>query len=113
MPREAVQAGRISVIMAKKAGVRIAVGTDPGHGETIADECITLHKAGLTPMEVLVSATRVGAEVVHMQDQLGTLEVGKIADVIALEENPLEDMKALRNIQLVMKAGKIIKAWSL
>ena len=108
--RQVVQASRISVSMAREAGVRIAVGTDPGHGETIADECITLHKAGLTPMEVLVSATRVGAEVVHMQDQLGTLEVGKIADVIGLEENPLDTMAALRNIQLVMKAGKIYKS---
>ena len=108
--RIAVKKGTEGVVMAREAGVRIAVGTDPGHGETIADECITLHKARLTPMEVLVSATRVGAEVVHMQDQLGTLEVGKIADVIGLGENPLDDLEALRDIQLVMKAGKIFKA---
>jgi imidazolonepropionase-like amidohydrolase len=105
-----VKASRISVTMARESGIRIAVGTDPGHGETIADECFTLHKAGLSAMDVIVSATRIGSEVVGMQDHLGTLEQGKIADMIILAKNPLDNIEAIRNVQWVIKEGKIVKS---
>jgi imidazolonepropionase-like amidohydrolase len=105
-----VDASRESVAKAREAGIRIAVGTDPGHGETFVDECRTLHNAGLTPMEVVVAATRTGAELVKMQDQLGTLEQGKIADLVVLDDNPLEDINAFGNVGWVVKEGKVIKS---
>jgi imidazolonepropionase-like amidohydrolase len=105
-----VDASRESVANAREAGIRIAVGTDPGHGETFVDECRTLHNAGLTPMEVVVAATRTGAELVKMQDQLGTLEQGKIADLVVLDDNPLEDINAFGNVGWVVKEGKVVKS---
>ena len=106
----AVKASRSSVQMAHEAGVRIAAGTDPNHGERVVDECECLHKAGLTPMEVIVAATRTGAELVHKQDQFGTLEAGKLADLMVVAGNPLEDLRSLENVQWVVKEGHIFKS---
>jgi imidazolonepropionase-like amidohydrolase len=108
--RLALEKGIEGVVMAREAGVRIAVGTDPGHGETIAMEFVSLHKAGMTPMEIIVGATKTGAELVKMGDQLGTLEEGKIADLIVLEGNPLEDIKTIENVRWVVKEGEIVKS---
>ncbi|MBO9491795.1 amidohydrolase family protein [Endozoicomonas sp. G2_1] len=96
---------------AYKAGVNIAFGTDSGvskHGIN-AQEAVLMKQAGMTNQDILLSATVNAAELIDYSDSLGTLEVGKIADVIALDENPLTDIKALLDVDFVMKSGKIVK----
>jgi len=97
--------------VAHKAGVKIAYGTDSGvsrHG-TNAEEALLMHKAGMTPMEVLVSATINAADLIDMSDKLGTLESGKYADIIATDGNALEDLGELLDVDFVMKGGKVFK----
>ncbi len=67
-----------------------------------------LVKAGLTEMEALIAATRNAADLCGVQDEVGTVEVGKVADLIALEENPLEDISNIRKLKLVMKNGNLV-----
>lgn len=96
--------------MAHQEGIRIATGTDPVLQDTIAKECAWLHKAGLAPLEVIVAATRTGAELIHMDDVLGTIEVGKLADLVIVENNPLEDLSALEDVSWVFKEGDALKS---
>ena len=67
----------------------------------------------MTPMEVIVSATRTNAELIGMSDRLGTVEPGKLADLVAVDGNPLEDLAlfehGLERVVLVMKEGRIVK----
>lgn len=94
---------------AYKAGVNIAFGTDSGvsaHG-TNAREAVLMHNAGMTPMDVLVSATINAADLIDMSDQLGTIEAGKQADIIATQTSPLEDIEALLEMAFVMKGGTV------
>jgi imidazolonepropionase-like amidohydrolase len=96
---------------AYEAGVNIAFGTDSGvsrHGAN-AQEAILMHQAGMSNRDILISATVNGADLIGMGDSLGTLEVGKIADIIALEMSPLDQIEALLNVEFVMKQGKIYK----
>ena len=96
---------------AYKAGVKIAFGTDAGvykHGLN-AKEFQYMTEAGMPIMEALKSATIVAAEVLEMKDQLGSIEVGKLADIIATDANPLMDVKTLMNVTFVMKEGVIYK----
>ncbi|ABO24858.1 amidohydrolase family protein [Shewanella loihica] len=97
---------------AYKAGVKIAYGTDSGvsaHG-TNAREAVLMNQAGMSNKDVLISATINGAELVDMSDSLGTLSVGKQADIIATQGNPLEDISALLDVGFVMKGGKVVKS---
>ena len=97
---------------AKKAGVKIAVGTDAGfwvyHGEN-GGELAELVRGGFTPMEAIVAATRTGAECLDLDREVGTIEVGKYADLIIVDGDPLADIKILqekaRFIQVV-KGGQ-------
>lgn len=66
-------------------------------------------EAGLEPMEALVAATKNSATVCQVQQSLGTLEAGKLADVIAINGNPAQDITNLRNIDFVMKDGGIVR----
>ena len=98
---------------ALQAGVRIAMGSDAGnagmlHGATVLRELQLMNEAGMTPMQVLVAATRNGAEVIGREEELGTLEAGKLADIIVVNGDPLQDLSALGNVELVVKNGKII-----
>ena len=95
---------------ALKAGVKIAAGTDAGgsvarHG-FIAREVELMVDGGMTPMGALESATRLGAELMHLQDEIGTVEVGKQADLVLIDGDPLSDPAALRNIWAVLQGGK-------
>lgn len=108
--RATFQAGLESVAAAHKARIRIATGTDPNHLELMADELEMLHRAGLNAMQVIVAATRNGAELVRVQDRIGTLEPGKLADLIAVDGNPLEDLSTFRRVCLVMKEGQAYKS---
>lgn len=97
-----------------EAGVPIVVGTDtPGtpyfqynfHGPTILREIELVAAAGLSPEEALAAATRIPAEMVGLCDELGTVEIGKKADMLILEGDPLEDLGALRSIRWTIKDG--------
>lgn len=94
---------------AYKAGVKIAYGTDSGvsqHG-TNAMEAVLMSEAGMSNMDVLKSATVNAADLLDMSAKIGTLEVGKQADIIATEGSPLEDIKQLLDVDFVMKGGKV------
>lgn len=96
---------------AHAAGVKIAFGTDAGtfkHG-TNAKEFDFMVEFGMSPMEAIRSATVMTAELFGIADEAGTLEPGKLADLIAVDGNPLEDVAALREIDFVMKSGAVAK----
>jgi imidazolonepropionase-like amidohydrolase len=99
----------------RAAGVKMAVGTDainenmaeyPGLYFKETDEWVEL---GATPMEIIVAATKTGAEVSAAADLLGTVEKGKLADLLVLEKDPLLDIKNLRSARVIIQGGKIIK----
>lgn len=90
-------------------GVKIAFGTDAGvfyHGDN-AKEFGYMTEAGMPPAEAILSATRIAAEVLGMEDQIGSISVGKIADLVAVDENPLENIHTLENISFIMKEGEV------
>jgi imidazolonepropionase-like amidohydrolase len=100
---------------AKKMGVPIAAGSDMyltmpgmtrGQASLLVYEAYT--EAGLTPWEIIHAATRDAAELLGMQDRVGTLEAGKLADMIAVPGNPLQDVKALEHAKFVMKGGAVV-----
>jgi imidazolonepropionase-like amidohydrolase len=101
---------------AYKAGVRIGVGTDIAfetevlYPESYFKELGFLHQAGMPVKAVLASATRVNADILGMGDKLGTIETGKIADLILLGKNPEADLANLRDLRYVVAAGKVILA---
>lgn len=91
------------------AGVRVAYGTDSGvskHG-TNAEEALLMVEAGMPEMEVIVAATINAADLIDMSDSIGTIEAGKYADIIAVDQSPLEDIAALLDVDFVMKGGKV------
>jgi imidazolonepropionase-like amidohydrolase len=94
-----------------EAGLPIAVGTDAGnpgtlHGPSIYSELEAMQEAGIRPGDLLEMATKNGAAAMGRED-IGTLARGKIADLIVLSENPLEDVRALRSLTHVIRAGRI------
>lgn len=92
---------------AYKAGVKIAFGTDTGvtpHGDN-ADEFAMMVAAGMPAMEAIRSATVVAAGLLGMSDDLGTLEAGKFADLVAVNGNPIDDITVLEDVRAVMKGG--------
>jgi imidazolonepropionase-like amidohydrolase len=99
---------------AHRAGVKIAFGTDAAvfpHGDNLR-ELELMTRAGMSPMETLVAATRTAAECLGWDDRIGTLEPGKLADLVISRVNPLQDIAALRDpdaIVLVMQGGEIVK----
>lgn len=96
---------------AYKAGVKIAFGTDAAvypHGQN-AKEFEYMVQAGMPPMFVLQAATTHAAELLHKQDQLGRIAIGRGADVIAVPGNPLDDITAMQHVSFVMKGGVIYK----
>lgn len=94
---------------AYKRGVKIAFGTDAGvfpHGEN-AKEFGYMVEAGMPPMEAIKSATSVAAQVLGMADKIGTIEAGKLADIVACDDNPLKNIKTLERVTFVMKDGVV------
>jgi imidazolonepropionase-like amidohydrolase len=97
---------------AHAAGVKIAFGTDSGvspHGEN-AREFELMVEGGMPPMKAIQSATLVASQLLRVEDKLGTLEEKKLADVIAVKGNPLEDIKAMHDVVFVMKEGVTYKS---
>lgn len=100
------------VAAAFKAGVKIAAGSDAGvipHGQN-ANELIWYVKIGMTPAEALRAATVVNAEMLMMEDKIGALAPGRYADIIAVKENPLANIEALKEVEFVMAAGRTVVA---
>lgn len=102
---------------ANKKGIRITVGSDSfcssltPYGKYAITEMYTLNKSGLTEMETLLAATKNGAEMLRIDEITGTLEEGKFADIIVLQENPLKDIHNVNTdgMDIIMKEGTFIK----
>jgi imidazolonepropionase-like amidohydrolase len=106
---------REGVKLAKELGVKIMIGTDyPGsareweRGEATSYEMMELQKCGFTPMELIVAATKTNAEGYGKENEIGTIEKGKCADIVILKVSPLEDIAVLHdkeNIACVLRDG--------
>jgi len=97
---------------AVQMGVKIAFGTDAGGFDWNINPNIEfplMVKYGMTPKQAIRSATVSGAELLKMQDQIGTVEAGKFADIVALPGDPLADVANLQKIDFVMKGGKVYR----
>src|SRR5262249_17971078 len=100
-----------NLMVLESAGVRIVGATDAGnigtlHGASLHREFELMADAGMRPMDIIVSATRNAAAVMGRQSELGTLERGKLADLVILDGDPLADIKNTRKIFKVMKGGE-------
>jgi imidazolonepropionase-like amidohydrolase len=94
-----------------KAGVRIAFGTDSGpmpQGQGVR-EFAKLVRLGLTPLQVVRAATSSAAELLGLEKEIGALEAGRRADVVAVAENPLADIRTLEQVRFVMKDGRVVR----
>jgi imidazolonepropionase-like amidohydrolase len=104
-----------TVRRAKAAGVKIGVGTDiPFENERRYPgdyfvELKFLRDAGLSNKDILEAATRVGGELLAIPDKLGTLEKGKLADVLVVAGDPLQDIENLRKMRLVVADGRVVR----
>ncbi len=105
--------------IAHASGVKIAAGSDTTGaplfgGYPMGKNAIELEylvQCGLSPMEALMAATKIGAEVMGQIDQLGTVESGKLADILVINGNPLDDIRLLQNsnaIKMIIKNGDIV-----
>jgi imidazolonepropionase-like amidohydrolase len=98
-----------------QAGGKVALGTDYDGYVTPFDlgvpitEMKLMQEAGMTPMQIIIAGTINAANVCDLENELGTIEEGKIADIIIVKNNPLEDLEALLNVQMVIHSGEIIK----
>jgi len=98
-----------------RAGIPIVAGTDSAnwplflnyfHGASMILELEFLAKAGMAPLDIISSATRIPAEMMRKADDIGTVEVGKRADMIIAEADPLTDLRALRRLSWSVKDGE-------
>jgi len=113
--RETQKAADKSVRMAYQAGVPIAMGSDAAtplnfHGEN-GLEVHWMHEAGLKPMDALVAATLTAAKALGWESRVGSIEEGKLADLVVLDSNPLEDLRRLadkKQIRAVFQDGKLV-----
>jgi imidazolonepropionase-like amidohydrolase len=112
-PKAAAVGPQIQATFARayEAGVTIAFGTDAGvspHGEN-ALEFVYMVEAGMQPMEAIRSATMTAAELLGVEGDLGSIVTGKLADIIAVDGNPLDDVSVLQDVNFVMKEGEIYR----
>jgi imidazolonepropionase-like amidohydrolase len=106
-----------SIRMAREAGVLVAAGTDAGtpfnlHGENLGEIKLLVDYGGFSPMGAIEAGTCIAARVLGLEKELGTVEEGKVADLVLVEGNPLDNIDVLLNqesICLVMQGGKIVK----
>lgn len=103
---------RVNLKKMSKAGIKLVLGTDAGNpyvffGPSVHYEMELMVRSGLKPLDVITAATKNAAEVLGQNQQLGTIEAGKKADIVIFNENPLEDITNSRNIFKVIKNGEI------
>jgi imidazolonepropionase-like amidohydrolase len=106
-----------SIRMAREAGIPVAAGTDAGtpfnlHGQNLSEIKLLVDYGGFSPMAAIEAGTRVSARVMGLENKLGTIEEGKLADIVLVQGNPLDDIDILvkqENIRLVMKGGVLVK----
>ncbi|RMF79808.1 MAG: amidohydrolase family protein [Chloroflexi bacterium] len=112
--KNSLEAHRDSIARAYEAGCNISMGTDAGvmpHGTNLR-ELGLMTGIGMSPMEAIVATTKVAAKNLGWDDRIGTLEDGKLADLIMIESDPLQDIRSLENpdnISIVIKDGRIVK----
>jgi imidazolonepropionase-like amidohydrolase len=105
------ESARLTVEAARKYGVAIAMGADAPPPGGNAQELVRLADAGLTPLEALAAATGVAARACRVDGQVGTVEPGKVADLIVVDGNPLTDLRILtdpRRLWLVIQGGTVL-----
>jgi imidazolonepropionase-like amidohydrolase len=110
--RARVRAHEPSFKKALAAGVKIVFGTDAGGSpwtQPMAPEFEQMTRLGMTPMDAIVSATSRPAEMLGAKGELGVIAAGALADVIAVEADPLADVTALGRVAFVMKDGAVFK----
>jgi imidazolonepropionase-like amidohydrolase len=107
-----IATGRKNLALARQLGVKIAMGSDgsrlqdQGHN---AREIVELARQGLPPLEAIRAATVNAAELIGWKDRVGSVEKGKLADLIAVSGDPLEDLSELERVKFVMKGGVVVK----
>lgn len=109
-PQRIVQK-KLSFKQALEAGVKICFGGDVGvftHGDN-ARELEMMVEYGMKPVDALKSATSINADIFHYANQIGRVKAGLLADLIAVEGNPIQNIKDIRKVKLVMKGGEIVK----
>ncbi len=111
---EVLEAHTTSIRAAYEAGVKIAMGTDAAVGKhgTNAEELEYLTQIGMSPLEAIVASTKTAADCIHDADNVGTLERGKLADLLVVEGNPLDDITILQDrarLRVIMLGGKPYK----
>ena len=109
--REIAETQRENFRKAVRLGVKLTFGTDAGvypHGDN-AKQLAYMVRYGMTPMQAIQAATLNGADALGLKDQTGALATGLAADIIAVKRDPLEDIRALEQVDFVMKAGQVYK----
>jgi imidazolonepropionase-like amidohydrolase len=105
-----------SIRLARKAGVAVAMGTDAGtpfnlHGDNLQELKLLVQHSGFSSLEAIEAGTRVSARVLGLEKELGTIEEGKFADLVAVDGNPLDDIEILlqqSSARLVVQGGRIV-----
>ena len=98
----------------KENNIKIGWATDAGvyegsHGNGIYEFRARVNLAGFTPLETLIQATKNNAEILMIDDKVGTVKCGKRANLVVFDGNPDEDIEVLENVSMVLKAGKIVQ----
>ncbi len=119
-PEESIQKAREVAVLQRErlgaafhAGVKFAYGTDAAvfpHGWNARDFRILVEEMGVSPMDAIRTATLNAAELLRWEADLGSVERGKLADIIAVEGNPLDNIRLLEDVRFVMKGGEVVKA---
>jgi imidazolonepropionase-like amidohydrolase len=110
----ASETGLANLKLVEDAGIAVAMGTDAGnpgtlHGPSVYREMELMQKSGLTPMQVLVAATRTSALAIGWQDSVGTIESGKVADLVIVGADPAVDIRNVEQVRWVVEAGRFWK----
>lgn len=116
--RSALEVSKENLRRLSEAGGKIALGTNAGdvlafHGLSVHRELELMVEAGLSPMEAIVAGTKTAAECLGKGEELGTIEEGKLADIIIIAGNPLANISETRNVEVVIKDGVVLDRESL